>query len=268
MAGAGTLALAVRTPGSVPGSSWTAWRRHAPLGGPCVLPPGLPLGAETLPPPRRGALGVHSFCQMRLGPGHSMPRQALGPLPLPDGSGALPFLDGVVVWAPTITRRSRDSCDVPSIYYEGLGPCPSLLGWTGIPTICQEVSGLIPPGSRVPYRPQEGSEPHPFPQVLVRVHLSQPGGPSPQRSVWSLHPSPVGSGPVSPCLGQREVLSLLQEGPKHFPKGRRWPGYLPSAMRSQSPDPPRWCGRGVSSYCQRGRGPVPPHCGGYRFLFL
>lgn len=94
MAGAGTLALAVRTPGSVPSSSWTAWRRHAPLGGPCVLPPGLPLGAATLPPPRRGALGVHSFCQMRLGPGPSMPRQALGPLPLPDEPGALPFLDG------------------------------------------------------------------------------------------------------------------------------------------------------------------------------
>lgn len=86
----------------------------------------------------------------------------------------------------------------------------------------------------------------------------------------SLESPPFSSGvrALSPCLGQREVLSLLQEGPKHFPKGRRWPGYLPSAMRSQSPEPPRWCGCGVSSYCQRGRGPVPPHCGGYRFLFL
>lgn len=171
-----------------------------------------------------------------MGPYHhqEVPGQLRCPLHLLRGPGALSFPAGL----------DGDPHHLPG----GLGPHTSRLS--------------------VPYHPQEGSEPHPFPQVLVRVHLSQPGGPSPQRSVWSLHPSPVGSGAVSPCLGQREVLSLLQEDPKHFPKGRRWPGYLPSAMRSQSPDPPRWCGRGVSSYCQGGRGPVPPHCGGYRFLFL
>lgn len=225
MAGAGTLALAVRTPGSVPGSSWTAWRRHAPLGGPCVLPPGLPLAAETLPPPRRGALGVHSFCQMRLGPGHSMPRQALGPLPLPDGSGALPFLDGVVVWAPTITRRSRDSCDVPSIYYEGLGPCPSLLGWTGIPTICQEVSGLIPPGSVFPTAPRRVRSPIPSPRCWCGFTcLSQE---------------------VPPLRGQFGVSTLLQWG--QGPSLLVWASARssPSSRRAQSTSLKAGAGQGT-----------------------